>query len=100
LVQIDSWAETVPASAHTTWAAFGYDAPRARPQQAILLAVPADVDKPDPPADIRGAVLEARRQTRIRSVRQPIASELQLVLPTTMLIDDVTQAGVSLTREP
>ena len=98
-VQIDSWAETVPATAHTTWASFGYDAPRARPQQAILLAVPPDADNPDISADIRGAVLEARRQTRIRSIRQPIASELQLALPTSMLIDDVTQAGVILTRE-
>ncbi len=98
-VQIDSWAETVPAAAHTTWAAFGYDAPRARPQQAILIAVPADVDNPDAPADIRGAMLEARRQTRIRSIRQPFANELQLVLPTSMLIDDVTPAGVILKRE-
>jgi hypothetical protein len=89
----------VPAAAHTTWAAFGYDAPRARPQQAILLAIPADVDAPDAPSDIRGAVLEARRLTRMRSVRQPMASELQLALPTSMLIDEVTPAGVILTRE-
>ena len=98
-VLIDSWAETVPASAHTTWAAFGYDAPRARPQQAILLAVPPDLDATDAPADIRGAVLEARRQTRMRSIRQPIANEVQLALPASMLIDAILPAGVTLTRE-
>ena len=43
-VAIDGWAETIPSRLHSTWAAFGYDAPRARPQQVILLAVPADVD--------------------------------------------------------
>ena len=69
--------------------------PRARPQQAILLAVPPDWTRPTAPADIRGAVLEARRQTRIRSIRQPIANEVQLALPTSMLIDDVLPAGVT-----
>ncbi len=99
-VAIDGWAETVPSRLHSTWAAFGYDAPRARPQQAILLAVPADVDAPDPSADIRGAVLAARQLTRVRGLRQPLAAEVGLVLPTSMIIDDeVTRAGAALVGE-
>jgi hypothetical protein len=99
VVEVDSWAETVPTRVHTTWAAFGYDAPRARPQQAILLVVPPDVDSPDVPSDIRGAVLEARRQARMRLATQPLAPEVQLALPMSMLIDDVTPAGVVIARE-
>ena len=99
-VAVDGWGETIPARTHSTWAAFGYDAPRARPPQAILLAVPADVDAPDPPADIRGAVLSARRLARVRGLRQPLAPEVGLVLPTSMVIDDVvTRAGAALTGE-
>jgi len=99
IVEIDSWAETVPARAHTTWAAFGYDAPRARPQQAILLVVPPDVDAPDVPSDLRGAVLQARRQARMRLALPPSAHDVQLALPMSMLITDVTPAGVTLARE-
>lgn len=99
IVEIDSWAETVPARAHTTWAAFGYDAPRARPQQAILLVVPPDVDAPDVPSDLRGSVLEARRQARMRLALPPSAHDVQLALPMSMLITDVTPAGVTLARE-
>ena len=99
-VAIDGWAETIPSRLHPTWAAFGYDAPRARPQQAILLAVPADVDAPNRPADIRDSVLAARRLARIRGLRQPLAREVGLALPTSMIIDDaVTRAGATLTGD-
>jgi hypothetical protein len=36
---IDEWTETVPAAEVTTGVAFHYDAPGARPPQAVLLAV-------------------------------------------------------------
>ena len=39
---LDDWAETVPGRNHATHAAFGFDAPRARAPQAVLLAVPPD----------------------------------------------------------
>jgi hypothetical protein len=96
VVQVDAWAETIPSREHTTWAAFGYDAPRARPPQAILLAVPADVDTPDQRTDVLGAVLSARRTARIRSVRPPLPPELHQVLPTALLLDTVVPAGIAL----
>jgi hypothetical protein len=37
---VDRFSEVIPAAEQTTGAAFGFDAPAARPQQAILLAVP------------------------------------------------------------
>jgi hypothetical protein len=40
---IDSWSEAVPHAGQRTTAAFGFNAPAARPPQAILLAVPADL---------------------------------------------------------
>jgi hypothetical protein len=41
---IDSWGEVIPTIKRTTTAAFGFNAPAARPPQAILLAVPPDLD--------------------------------------------------------
>lgn len=41
---VDSWSETAPRAEQTTSAAFGFNAPAARPPQAILLAVPPDLD--------------------------------------------------------
>ncbi|RMB61512.1 hypothetical protein [Tessaracoccus antarcticus] len=99
VVPIDTWAETVPSRHHTTWAAFGYDAPRARPPQAILLALPADVDAPDQAVDILGSVLQARRLARVRSVRAPMPPELSLMLPAALLVDSVITAGTMLVED-
>ncbi len=99
VMSIDTWAETVPSRQHTTWAAFGYDAPRARPPQAILLALPADVDAPDQAADVLGSVLQARRLARVRSVRPPMPTELAQMLPTSMLVDDVITAGSTMVED-
>ena len=37
---VDSWAKAVPQRAQRTTAVFGFNAPAARPPQAILLAEP------------------------------------------------------------
>ena len=39
---VDDWAETVPSTRHTTHASFGFDAPRSRAPQSLLLAIPPD----------------------------------------------------------
>jgi hypothetical protein len=41
---VDAWAEVIPAVEHTAGVAFHYDAPGARPPQAILLAVHPDLE--------------------------------------------------------
>ena len=99
VVAVDTWGETVPGRQHTTWAAFGYDAPRARPPQAILLALPADVDAPDQAADVLGSVLQARRLARVRSVRAPLPPELGLLLPSALLVDRVITTGTTLVED-
>jgi hypothetical protein len=63
---LDDWAETVPSARHTTHAAFGFDAPRARAQQAVLLAVPPDEQVPLAPDALPAIVLAAREQARAR----------------------------------
>jgi len=40
---VDSWSEAVPRAGQQTTAVFGFNAPAARPPQAILLAVPPDL---------------------------------------------------------
>ncbi len=40
---VDAWAEIIPAVEHTAGVAFHYDAPGARPPQAILVAVHPDL---------------------------------------------------------
>jgi len=41
---VDAWAEVIPSIEHTAGVAFHYDAPGARPPQAILLAVHPDLE--------------------------------------------------------
>jgi hypothetical protein len=41
---VDAWAEVIPSAEHTAGVAFHYDAPGARPPQAIVLAVHPDLD--------------------------------------------------------
>ena len=57
---LDDWAETVPSRRHTTHAAFGFDAPRARAQQAVLLAVPPDERVPITAESLPAIVLSTR----------------------------------------
>ena len=40
---VDAWAEVIPSAEHTAGVAFHYDAPGARPPQAIVLAVHPDL---------------------------------------------------------
>ena len=63
---LDRFAETIPATAHTTTAAFGFDAPGARAPQAILLAVPPDVTAPLDAATVLRIVAETRELAHAR----------------------------------
>lgn len=88
---IDDWGETVPSTEHATWAAFGYDSPRARAPQAVLLAVPPDPAIPLEGDQLLGIVLAARELARVRMVRPGIApgdglASWQLGAPTSLLL--------------
>jgi len=81
VVQLDAWGETVPAPRHTSWTAFGYDAPRARAPQAVLVVVPADTESPLDLAQVRRAVLKARQLARIRSLTGVTPEAVSIGLP-------------------
>jgi len=66
---LDSWVDSVPSRKHTTQAAFGFNAPKARAPQAVLLAVPPDVDVPLADAALLDTVLEVRETALARAAR-------------------------------
>jgi hypothetical protein len=85
LALLDSWAETVPEEQHTTTAAFGFNAPAARPPQAILIAVPPIEDQPLDAETLAEIVLETRELAHARMTRPEDVPELAGVFPLVML---------------
>ena len=86
---VDSWTETVPRAAQTTTAAFGFNAPAARPPQAILLAVPPDLDAafgaPLSTAELVRIVGETRDLAHARAADAERLGPYLGVVPTIML---------------
>jgi hypothetical protein len=83
---LDDWAETVPSAKHTTHAAFGFDAPRARAQQAVLLAVPPDEAVPLTADALPGLVLSTRDLARARMAQPDRLGAWALAVPTSMVL--------------
>jgi hypothetical protein len=90
----DAWPEAVPSREETTGMTFHYDAPGARPPQAILIAVPPlppapPFGTPPPPPSITPwsvdsileTVIEARRLAPIRGVSPADLRWLGTTLP-------------------
>ncbi|MBA2550927.1 MAG: hypothetical protein H0V13_07735 [Nocardioidaceae bacterium] len=98
VVPLDAWGETVPAPRHTSWTAFGYDAPRARAPQAVLVVVPADTESPLDLAQVRGAVLKARQLARVRSSTGQTPDGVLVGLPLGV-VEAVGDAAATLTQE-
>lgn len=65
---VDSWTEARPTGTATTGLAFRHDQPRARPPQAVLLAVPPDPATPWDVATLGDTVLEALELAKLRLV--------------------------------
>lgn len=65
---VDEWPETVPAAELSTGIAFHYDAPGARPPQAILLAVHPDPQQPWSSAILADVILETIELAKLRLV--------------------------------
>lgn len=60
LAVLDGWTESVPSRRHTTTAAFGFNAPKSRAPQAVLVAVPPDLSRRLDNAGLLDVVLETR----------------------------------------
>jgi hypothetical protein len=95
LALLDSWTETVPEERHTTTAAFGFNAPAARPPQSILIAVPPIEDQPLDAETVAEIVMETRELAHARVGRPEDVPELAGVFPLVML-PTAPNAGVSL----
>jgi hypothetical protein len=97
---VDSWSEAVPRPRQTTTAAFGFNAPAARPPQAILLAVPPDLSAGyGAPADTAGLVemlADTRELAHARAVRAEDLGTVLPAVPTTTLLG-TGDTGVRLT---
>jgi hypothetical protein len=83
---LDDWAETIPSSKHTTHAAFGFDAPRARAAQAILLAVPPDEQVALTADALPGIVLSTRMQAHARTAQPDHLGTWSHAVPTSMVL--------------
>jgi len=83
---LDDWAETVPSTKHTTHAAFGFDAPRARAAQAILLAVPPDEQVALNADALPGIVLSTRMLAHARTAQPDQLDTWSHAVPTSMVL--------------
>ena len=78
---VDRWSETVPAATVTASAALRYQAPQARAPQAILVAVPPDIDAPSDRDAMLAVVREARMLARVRAALPETLTDVPELLP-------------------
>ena len=83
---LDHFDEVIPAADQRTGAAFGFDAPAARAQQAILLAVPPSTATPLDQATLAQILVETRELAHARMAR-PVDLDSQFwgLAPTCLL---------------
>jgi hypothetical protein len=96
VITLDAWAEVVPDVRHTTTAAFGFNAPSARASQAILLAVPPDVDKPLDTQTLAHIIDETRTLARTRVAIPQDLSDYAGIMPTATWLPAAQPTGVRL----
>jgi hypothetical protein len=82
----DQFDEVIPAADQRTGAAFGFDAPAARAQQAVLLAVPPSTATPLDQATLAQILVETRELAHARMAR-PVDLDSQFwgLAPTCLL---------------
>ena len=83
---LDQFDEVIPAADQRTGAGFGFDAPAARAQQAILLAVPPSTATPLDGATLAQILVETRELAHARIARPvDVDSEFWGLAPTGLL---------------
>jgi hypothetical protein len=78
---IDEWVDVVPNTSETTGLVFQYDQPDAAPPQAILLAVPPDLDQPWNLWSMQQVLLETLDLARLRAIEPESLDEVGHYLP-------------------
>ncbi|MFI8594428.1 hypothetical protein ACIGCK_08405 [Microbacterium sp. NPDC078428] len=66
---LDRWADSVPSQHHVTQAAFGFNAPKTRAPNAVLVAVPPDTGLALEGEALLRVVMQVRRLTLARAAR-------------------------------
>lgn len=91
-VMSDDWTEVIPAATETTAISFHYDAPAARPPQALLLAVHPDSAATGwLPSQLLATINEAMDLAQIRSVRPQDLDMMGALLPLVYLPNSYTR---------
>jgi len=66
LTALDAWTDAIPSRSHTTSAAFGFNSPKSRAPQAVLLAVPPDPSRRISADGLLDVILETRELAHAR----------------------------------
>jgi hypothetical protein len=82
IAAIDAWSDSVPSRRHNTVAAFGFNAPKSRAPQAVLLAVPPDISTRLDNSSLLEVILETRELVHARMPRQIVEPTLPFATST------------------
>lgn len=82
---LDGWVDSIPSREHVTQAAFGFNAPRTRAPQAVLLAVPNEVSQRLTGEDLFDLVLQVRELALARAARPGDRAGLPYATPAPLL---------------
>ena len=69
IAALDAWTDSIPSRRHTTAASFGFNSPKSRAPQAIVLAVPPDITQRLTNAGLVDVVLDTRELAHARAAR-------------------------------
>ncbi len=69
LAALDGWTDSIPSRNHATTAAFGFNSPKSRAPQAVLVAVPPDPEARLDNSGLLDVVLETRELVAARAAR-------------------------------
>ncbi|MDX2299944.1 MAG: hypothetical protein NW204_09485 [Xanthomonadaceae bacterium] len=72
IAALDSWVDAIPSTEHATAAAFGFNGPKSRPPQAILLGVPAEARTRMDSDELLQLLLETRDLAKARAARPDV----------------------------
>ncbi|MEV0544374.1 hypothetical protein [Nocardia salmonicida] len=78
IAPLDAWTDSVPSTRHKTAASFGFNGPKSRAPEAVLIAVPPDRMRRLDNAGLVSVVLETRQTVRAR-VAPPVSTPAPLL---------------------
>lgn len=86
---LDAWVDSIPSAEHVTSAAFGFNGPKARAPQAILIGVPPDPSRRMSADELARTVLETRTLARARTARPSAVADSRVATPSGLVMPDL-----------